>query len=226
MPLRTPSPRAVKAAAFSAAAFLDLEGGGRSVRRYERGDTIFTQGDACEHVLYIRSGGVKVSARSTAGQEAVVAVLGPRDFFGEGCLAGQPFRIGSAVAIGPSTILYVARETMARLLQRQHALSDRFISHMLTRNIRMEEDLIDQIFGAGEMRLARTLLQLAGYGTGDQPARTLPRIAEERLAEMAGTTRDRVRAFLKKFRKLGFIEYQGDFRVTINRSLLRVVLQD
>ena len=144
--------------------------------RYGRGDAIFTQGDPCQHVLYIWSGGVTVSARSRVGKEAVVAVLGTGDFFGEGCLAGQPLRNRSAVAIKPSAVVPVERRAMAGLLQHQHGLADRFISHVLTRNIRMEEDLLDQLFGAAETRLACTLLRMVRYGEADDPAWIVPRI--------------------------------------------------
>ena len=195
----------------------------RTLRRYASGDTIFTQGDDCAHVLYVRSGGVMVSALSKTGGAAVIAMLGPGDFFGEGCLAGQSSRMSTAVAIKSSIILCVARARMAALLHQQHTLSDRFISHVLTRNIRMQEDLTDQIFGADETRLARALLRLARYG-GDGAIRACPRIAEARLAEMAGTTTAAVRVGLERFRKRGFIEYGGDSRLTIRRSLLNVVL--
>ncbi len=194
--------------------------------RYGRGESIFTQGDACEDVLYIRSGGVKLSVLSKTGREAVVAMLGPGDFFGEGCLAGQPVRIGSATAITPSLIFGVGKEEMVRLLHEQHAMSDRFISHMLSRNIRIEEDLIDQLVGSSEKRLARTLLLLARYGKQDKAARVVPAISQETLAEMTGTTRARVNFFLNKFKRLGFIEYRGELPVKINNSLLSVVLHD
>jgi CRP-like cAMP-binding protein len=216
----------VKAPAFSAQAFLDSAGVARTVVQYGRGDAIFTQGDACEHVMYIQSGGVKLSVLSKAGREAVVAMLGPGEFFGEGCLAGQPFRMGSATAITPSAILLVSKERMARLLHRQHAMSDRFISHMLTRNIRIEEDLIDQLFNSSEKRLARTLLLLARYGKQEKPIRVVPQISQETLAEMIGTTRSRVNFFLNKFKKLGFIEYSGELPIKINSSLLSVVLHE
>ena len=206
-----------------ALAFLDAAAE-RTVVRYERGDTIFTQGDDCEHILYIRSGGVMVSALSKAGEQAVIAMLGPGDFLGEGCLAGQPSRPSTAVAVRPSVVFLLARERMAALLHRRHALSDQFISHVLTRNIRMQEDLTDQIFGAGETRLARTLLRMARYGDGGPPKSILPRIAESTLAELAGTTASRVRLCLERFKRLGFIAYQGGSGLTINRSLLSVVL--
>src|SRR5216683_6416827 len=154
--------------AFNAQAFLDSDGLSRQIVEYGRGEAIFTQGDPCEHVLYIQSGGVKLSVLSKTGREAVVAMLGPGDFFGEGCLAGQRFRMGSATAISPSAVLLVAKTQMVRLLHKQHAMSDRFISHMLARNIRIEEDLIDQLFNSSEKRLARTLLLLARYGKQDK----------------------------------------------------------
>ena len=211
---------------FDAQAFLDSAGVSRTVVRFLPGDVIFRQGDACTHVMYIQSGNVKLSVLSKAGREAVVAMLGPGDFFGEGCLAGQRVRMGSATATAASAILQVRRERMARLLHKQHAMSDRFISHMLARNIRIEEDLIDQLFNSSEKRLARTLLLLARYGKHETPSRAVPKISQETLAEMIGTTRSRVNFFLNKFKKLGFIEYSGDLPLTINHSLLSVVLHD
>ncbi len=207
-------------------AFLDSSGIAKTVISYGRGEAVFTQGDACEHVMYIQSGGVKLSVLSKTGREAVVAMLGPGDFFGEGCLAGQPIRMGSATAMVPSAILQVGKARMVRLLRKQHAMSDRFIAHMLARNIRIEEDLIDQLFNSSEKRLARALLLLARYGKQDQPARVVPKISQETLAEMVGTTRSRVNFFLNKFKKLGFIEYDGELPLKINSSLLSVVLHD
>ena len=212
--------------AFNAQAFLDSAGISKKIVEYGRGETIFTQGDPCEDVLYIQAGGVKLSVLSKTGREAVVAMIGPGDFFGEGCLAGQPLRMGSATAITPSGILFVAKDKMVRLLHKQHAMSDRFISHMLSRNIRIEEDLIDQLFNSSEKRLARTLLLLARYGKQDKPARMVPKVSQETLAEMVGTTRSRVNFFLNKFKKLGFIEYNGGLPLKINSSLLSVVLHD
>jgi CRP/FNR family transcriptional regulator, cyclic AMP receptor protein len=212
--------------AFNAQAFLHSAGVAKAIVQYGRGETIFTQGDVCEHVMYIQTGGVKLSVRSKTGREAVVAMLGPGDFFGEGCLAGQPLRMGSATAITPSTILLVGKTKMVELLHKQHAMSDRFISHVLGRNIRIEEDLIDQLFNSSEKRLARTLLLLARYGKQDKPVRVVPKISQETLAEMIGTTRSRVNFFLNKFKKLGFIEYNGDLPLKINSSLLSVVLHD
>jgi CRP-like cAMP-binding protein len=211
---------------FSAKALLEWAGGAGAIVRYGQGDAIFTEGDACQHVLYIWSGGVKVSAQSRVGKEAVVAVLGTGDFFGEGCLAGQLRRNRSAVAIKPSAVVPVEKRAMARLLQHQHGLADRFISHVLTRHVRMEEDLVDQLFGAGEMRLARTLLQMAPNGEADAPAWIVPAISAARLAELAGTTAARATVCLESFSTQGFIEYDDDGRLTIHRSLLTVVLRD
>jgi CRP/FNR family transcriptional regulator, cyclic AMP receptor protein len=211
---------------FNAQAFLDSTGVSRTIVQYARGEAIFSQGDVCGHVMYIQSGGVKLSVLSKSGREAVVAMLGPGDFFGEGCLAGQPFRMGSATAITPSAILRIRKDKMVGLLHGQHAMSDRFISHMLTRNIRIEEDLIDQLFNSSEKRLARALLLLARYGKQGRPVRLVPKISQETLAEMIGTTRSRVNFFLNKFKKLGFIEYNGELPLKINSSLLSVVLHD
>ena len=213
-------------APFNAQGYLESAGVAKTIARYGRGESIFAQGDLCDHVMYIQSGGVKLSVLSKNGREAVVAMLGPGDFFGEGCLAGQPLRMGSATAITPSAILLVGKQAMVRLLHRQRAMSDRFIAHMLARNIRIEEDLIDQLFNSSEKRLARALLLLARYGKVDKPVRVVPKISQETLAEMIGTTRSRVNFFLNKFKKLGFIEYDGDIPLKINSSLLSVVLHD
>jgi CRP/FNR family transcriptional regulator, cyclic AMP receptor protein len=212
--------------AFNAEAFLDSAGLPKRGVEYGRGETIFTQGDACGDVRYIQSGGVKLSVLSKTGREAVVAMLGPGDFFGEGCLAGQAVRMGSATAITPSVILRVGKGTMVRLLHQQRGMSDRFISHMLSRNVRIEEDLLDQLFNSNEKRLARALLRLARYGTQDRPARAVPRVSQETLADMIGTTRSRVNFFLNKFKRLGFIEYNGETPLKVNGSLLSVVLHD
>jgi CRP/FNR family transcriptional regulator, cyclic AMP receptor protein len=226
MKARKPSRAGRRSVVFNARAFLDSSGIEKTIVGFERGKTIFTQGDACEDVCYIQSGGVKLSVLSKGGREAVVAMLGPGDFFGEGCLARQPFRMSSAMAITPSVILFVAKKKMVRLLHQQHAMSDRFISHMLARNARIEEDLIDQLFNSNEKRLARTLLLLARYGNPDKPVRLVPKVSQEALAKMIGTTRSRVSFFLTKFKKLGFIEYNGEHPLKINSSLLNVVLHD
>jgi CRP/FNR family cyclic AMP-dependent transcriptional regulator len=211
---------------FDLQAFLESSGVARSVTPFARGQTVFAQGDPCEHVMYIRSGGIKLSVVSKSGREAVVAMLGPTEFFGEGCLAGQPLRMGSATAVTPSVVVLVPKADMVRLLRTQHAMSDRFIAHMLARNLRIEEDLIDQLFNSSEKRLARALLLLARYGKQDRPVRIVPRVSQETLAEMIGTTRSRVNFFLNKFKKLGFIEYDGELPLKINSSLLSVVLHD
>ena len=224
---RTPAIRPPNGvSAFSAEAFLKSAGVARRVARYGRDEAVFTQGDACDHVMYIQAGGIKLSVLSKTGREAVVAMLGPGDFFGEGCLAGQALRMGTATAITPSTILLVAKDKMVRLLHSEHGMSDRFISHMLARNIRIEEDLIDQLFNSSEKRLARALLLLARYGQPDRPVRLVPRISQETLAEMIGTTRSRVNFFLNKFKKLGFSEYDGELPLKVNSSLYSVVLHD
>ena len=209
---------------FNVQAFLDSAGGARRIVAYRRGEVIFSQGDACEDVMYLQKGGVKLSVISKAGREAIVAMLGPGDFFGEGCLAGQPARIATATTIASSAVLVVEKDAMVRLLHRQHAMSDRFISHVLTRNIRIEEDLIDQLFNSSEKRLARTLLLLARYGQQDVPQRVLPKMSQKTLAEMVGTTRSRVNFFMNKFKRLGFIEGNGEIK--INNSLLSVVLHE
>ena len=211
---------------FNAEAFLQSTGVAKRVTQYGRGEPVFVQGDPCEHVMYIQAGAIKLSVLSKSGREAVVAMLGPGDFFGEGGLAGQPFRMGSATTTTASTILFIEKQKMVRLLHKQHVMSDRFISHLLARNIRIEEDLIDQLFNSSEKRLARTLLLLARYGKQDKPVRAVPRLSQATLAEMIGTTRSRVNFFLNKFKKLGFIEYNGELPLKVNSSLLSVVLHD
>ena len=188
------------------------------------GATVFAQGGLANCVFYLESGGVKLTVVSSTGKEAVVALLGPGDFFGEGCLAGQPLRMSSAEAVAASRTLRVSKPEMIRLLHEHQAFSDRFLAHMLARNIRIEEDLVDQLFNSSEKRLARTLLLLARYGKEEVPARTLPRLSQETLAEMVGTTRSRVNFFMNKFRRLGLIEYNGGLKV--NSSLLSIVLPD
>jgi CRP/FNR family cyclic AMP-dependent transcriptional regulator len=209
---------------FNAQEFLDSAGIARKVTEFKKKETIFSQGDPCNNVLYIQKGGVRLSVVNKTGKEAVVAVLGPGDFLGEGCLASQPLRIGTATAISPTTALVIEKKEMIRVLHHEHEFSDRFISFMLARNIRIEEDLIDQLFNSSEKRLARTLLLLSRYGKEDRPQRVLPKVSQEMLAEMVGTTRSRVNFFMNKFRKLGFIKYNGGLQ--INTSLLSVVLHE
>jgi CRP-like cAMP-binding protein len=218
------SARLRKKRPFDVQAFLASNGLQRKIVDYPCGATIFTQGDACSHVLYIQKGTVKLSVLSKSGREAVVAMLGAGEFFGEGCLAGQPVRMGTARAVTDSTILLVDKHRMVRLLHRQRGLSDRFITHMLARNIRIEEDLIDQLFNSSEKRLARALLLLARYGKHDRPVRAVPKVSQETLAEMIGTTRSRVNFFMKKFQRMGFIDYKKG--LLVHDSLLTVVLGD
>jgi CRP/FNR family cyclic AMP-dependent transcriptional regulator len=209
---------------FDLHAFLESAGVSRRIVRFGRGAQVFAQGAQANSVFYLQRGGVKLSVLSLAGKEAVVALLEPGDFFGEGCLAGQTLRMGTAAAVVPTTVLRIPKLEMIRTLHEQPAFSDRFIAHMLARNIRIEEDLVDQLFNSSEKRLARTLLLLARYGKEDAPQRVLPMLSQETLAEMVGTTRSRVNFFMNKFRKLGFIDYNGGLK--IHSSLLSVVLHD
>jgi CRP-like cAMP-binding protein len=216
-------PAALPLAAFNLHEFLESAGLTRRITRFTRGAAVFSQGDAATDVFYLQQGSIKLSVLSRTGKEAVVAILGPGDFFGEGCLAGQPRRMATAHVLTPGTVLVVEKAEMLDLLHGQPELADRFLSHMLARNIRIEEDLIDQLFNSSEKRLARALLLLARYGTEDKPLR-VPKLSQETLAEMVGTTRSRINFFMNKFRDLGFIEYNGELKV--NRSLLTVVLHD
>jgi CRP/FNR family transcriptional regulator, cyclic AMP receptor protein len=213
-----------KKGVFDAEAFLNSAGVSRKVKGFRKNEIIFRQGDPSNNVLYIQKGTVKITVVNEVGKEAVVAVLGPGDFLGEGCLSGLPFHLGTATAITPTTALAIEKKEMIRVLHTEHALSDRFISYMLVRNIRIEEDLTDQLFNSSEKRLARTLLLLARYGKQGEVQKMLPKVTQEMLAEMIGTTRSRVNFFMNKFRKLGFIQYNGGLHV--NNSLLNVVLRD
>ena len=210
--------------AFDVHAYLESAGVTRRSMRFGPAATVFAQGGQANSVFYLQKGGVKLAVLSPSGKEAVVAMLGPGDFFGEGCLAGQPVRMSTAAAVMATTVLRIPKGEMIRLLHEHSEFSDRFIAHMLARNIRIEEDLVDQLFNSSEKRLARMLLLLARYGKGDVPQRTLPKLSQETLAEMVGTTRSRVNLFMNKFRKLGFIEYNGGLK--INSSLLSMVLHD
>jgi CRP/FNR family cyclic AMP-dependent transcriptional regulator len=209
---------------FEAQLFLESAGVRRRVVQYRKSEKVYTQGDAAASVMYVQNGGIKISVVNEAGKEAVVAILGPGDFFGEGCLAGQQIRMATATAIMPTAVLVVEKNEMARVLHAEHALSDRFMSYVLSRNIRVEEDLVDQLFNSSEKRLARTLLLLARYGKEPHPERTLPKVSQETLAEMIGTTRSRVNFFMNRFKKMGFIRYNGGLQV--HSSLLSVVLHD
>ena len=213
--------RSAKQPPFDLQAFLKSGGVAGRVVKHQSGAIIYSQGDPCDTVLYIQDGGVKLRVNSHAGKEAIVAMLGPGDFFGEGALAGQPLRMATAIATSASALLVVEKQQMIRLLHEQHALSDRFLAYILARNVRVEADLVDQLFNSSEKRLARTLLLLARYGKRDIPHRVLPKISQEMLAEMVGTTRSRVNFFMNKFRRLGFVEYNGVLKV--NSSLMSVV---
>jgi CRP-like cAMP-binding protein len=209
---------------FNAQAFLDSAGVAKKVRHFKKGEIIFSQGSPADSVMYIQEGAVKITALSAIGKEAIIVILHAGDFFGEGCMAGQPVRVGNATTITASTVLVIEKNEMVQVLHDQHELSDLFINFVLTRNIRIEEDLVDRLFNSTEKRLARTLLLLARYGKQEQPQRLLPKVSQETLAEMIGTTRTRVNLFMNKFKKLGFITYNGE--IEVNTSLLSVVLHD
>ncbi len=209
---------------FNPQVFLDTAGLSRKIAEFRRNESIYSQGDAASSVMYVQHGGVKLSVVNGSGKEAVVAMFGPTDFFGEGCMAGQTVRMGTATAITPTTVLIIEKDELLRVLHTEQELSDHFIRYMLAHNIRVEEDLVDQLFNSSEKRLARTLLLLARYGKADQPVRILPKVSQETLASMVGTTRSRVNFFMNKFRKLGFIEYNG--KIKVNKSLLTVVLHE
>ena len=208
---------------FDLTTFLDSAGVARRVIKYARSAVVFSQGDPAAHVFYIQKGSIKLAVLSRAGKEAVVGILGQGDFFGEGCLAGQPRRMATAAAMSAATVLAIEQPEMLRVLHAEPALADRFLAHMLARNIRVEEDLVDQLFNPTERRLARALLLLARYGT-DSEQLLLPKVSQETLAKIVGTTRSRVNFFMNKFRDLGFLEYDG--AITVHRSLLTVVLHD
>jgi CRP/FNR family cyclic AMP-dependent transcriptional regulator len=216
--------RSTRKPAFNAQAFLNSSGIARRIVEYRKSQKMYSQGDPATNVFYIQKGGIKLSVVNEVGKEAVFAILGPGDFFGEGCLAAQNLRMGTATAITPTTVLVIEKKEMIRVLHAEHAFSDRFVSYMLSRNIRIEEDLVDQLFNSSEKRLARTLLLLARYGKESQPDKVIAKISQETLAEMIGTTRGRVNFFMNKFKKLGFIKCNGGLHV--DSSLLSVVLHE
>ena len=211
-------------AAFDAQAFLNSADITKKVVTYKPLAVVFSQGDPSDSVMYIQKGAIRLSVLSQSGKEAIVATLGPGDFLGEGALAAQRVRMGTATAISTTTILILPKKQMIQLLHDEPEFSSRFIAFMLSRNIRIEEDLVDQLFNSSEKRLARTLLLLARYGMADKPQAVLPKLSQEMLAEMIGTTRSRVNFFMNKFRKLGFIEYNGGLK--IHTALLSIVLHD
>ena len=210
--------------AFDVPHFLESAGVARHTMECRKAQLIFRQGDAAASVMFIQAGGVKLSVLSTRGREAVVAILGPGQFIGEDALTGAPLRLGNATAMEASTLIVIEKDEMLRTLHERAQLSDQFIAHLLARNARVEADLVDQLFNSSEKRLARTLLLLARYGAPDGVNRVLPKMSQEVLADMVGTTRSRVNFFMNKFRKLGFIEYNGGIK--INTALLSVVLHD
>jgi len=223
--LRRPPPKVDSGSpSFDVQLFLDSAGLGRKLAKLRGKETVFTQGDPATNVMYIQEGGVKLTVVSATGKEAIVAILGTGDFLGEGCLAGQSIRTATATTTALTTLLVIEKHEVIRVLHEQPDFSDRFIAYTLARNARVEEDLIDQLFNSSEKRLARALLLLARYGAQDLPQKVIPNVSQEALAEMIGTTRTRVNLFMNKFRKLGFIQYDGEIHV--NKSLLGVVLSD
>jgi CRP/FNR family transcriptional regulator, cyclic AMP receptor protein len=208
---------------FNPQGYLESAGASRRILEFRSKQPIFFQGDAADSVVYLQKGSVKFTVVNESGREAVVAIFGPGDFLGEGVMAGQTLRMGTATAISLTTVLMIEKDEMIRVLHAQHELSDHFLACILARNNRIEADLIDQLCNSTEKRLARTLLLLAHYGGQDEPETVIPKMSQTMLAEMVGTTRSRVNLFMTKFRKLGFIEYDGVIKV--NKSLLTVVLR-
>jgi CRP-like cAMP-binding protein len=200
--------------------------GEKTAIEYGANHTIFSQGDPADSVFYLRKGKVELAVTSKRGKEAIVANLGPGEFFGEGCLAGQPLRIASATALTDCTLARIAKPLMARLLHERHGISELFVTHLLLRNIRFEGDLVDQLFNSSEKRLARILFLLAHFGKEGRSESVLPRVNQEHLAQMVGTARSRVSHFMKKFKKLGFVDYTGSGGLTVHSGLLSVVLHD
>jgi CRP/FNR family cyclic AMP-dependent transcriptional regulator len=211
-------------APFDVKAFLTKANGGKTIVSYRNNATIFVQGDPADAIFYIQKGKVKLTVVSKRGKEAVIALLGEGDFFGEGCLAGQPLRMATAVTLSNCSIMKLEKAGVVRLLREEPAFSEMFVAHLLSRNIKIEEDLVDQLFNSSEKRLARVLLLLANFGKEGRPEEVIPKMSQETLAEIVGTTRSRVSFFMNRFRKLGFIEYNGSLK--IHSSLLNVILHD
>ena len=209
---------------FDPTSFLAKADIGRTISRYRQDDIIYSQGLRADSVHYIQNGKVKISVVSEQGKEAIIAILGAGDFCGEGCLAGQPLRIATATALTESVVMRLEKAAIVRVIHEQPAFAERFISHLLARNIRVEEDLVDQLFNSSEKRLARVLLLLANFGKEGKPEPVIANISQAALADMIGTTRSRVSSFMNKFRKLGFIDYNG--RLEVHSSLLNVILHD
>ena len=209
---------------FDVGHYLTTAGVKKTLVSYRKAQAIFSQGEKSGSVFYLQSGTVKIAVTSSTGKEAVVALLRPGDFFGEGSIAGQPLRVSTATTMESSTVLRIEKQEMIRVIHEEHEFSDRFVAHMLKRNVRIEEDLVDQLFNSSEKRLARALLLVARYGDNEKPQKIVAQISQATLAEMVGTTRSRVSYFMNKFRKLGFIKYNGGLEV--HDSLLRVILRE
>jgi len=217
---------AKKRSKFDPKTFLSTIDGGRKIAAFPKKQTIFVQGDPSDAVFYIQKGKVKLTVVSTIGKEATIGILNEGDFFGEGCLTGQSLRLCCATAMTDCSVMRIGKDAMVEVLHREHAFSDMFVAYLLTRNIRYEEDLVDQLFNSSEKRLARILLLLAHFGKEGKPEVAIPKISQETLAEMVGTTRSRVSFFMNRFRKLGFIDYQTGDALQVHSSLLNIVLHD
>jgi CRP/FNR family transcriptional regulator, cyclic AMP receptor protein len=215
-----------KLSTFDPKTFLSTINGGRKIEPFRQKQTIFSQGDSSDTVFYIRDGKVKLTVVSQIGKEATIGILNKGDFFGEGCLTGQPLRLCSATAMTDCSVMKIDKKSMVEVLHQQHAFSDMFVAYLLTRNIRYEEDLVDQLFNSSEKRLARILLLLAHFGKDGKPETLIPKMSQEALAEMIGTTRSRVSFFMNRFRALGFIDYDGGSGLQVHSSLLNIVLHD
>jgi CRP/FNR family cyclic AMP-dependent transcriptional regulator len=222
----TPAVPANKISKFDPKTFLSTLDGGRKIAAFPKKRTIFAQGDPSDAVFYIQKGKVKLSVVAQSGKEATIAILNMGEFFGEGCLTGQPLRLCSATAMTDCSLMRIGKQAMIEVLHREHSFSDMFVAYLLRRNIRYEADLVDQLFNSSEKRLARVLLMLAHFGKDGKPEVAIPKISQEVLAEMVGTTRSRVSMFMNKFRKLGFIDYQTGDALQVHSSLLNIVLHD
>jgi CRP/FNR family cyclic AMP-dependent transcriptional regulator len=220
----TPVAAGNKRRKFDLKTFLSTIDGGRTIATAPKKQTIFVQGDSADSVFYLQKGKVRLTVVATSGKEATIGILNEGDFFGEGCLTGQPLRMCSATAMTDCTVMRIDKKSMMNVIHRERAFSDMFVAYLLTRNIRYEEDLVDQLFNSSEKRLARVLLLLAQFGKDGKPEAAIPKISQETLAEMVGTTRSRVNYFMNRFRKLGFVRYNGELEV--HSSLLNVVLHD
>ena len=222
----TPIAAAKKLDQFNSQTFLSTINGGRKIEAFSRKQTIFSQGDSSEAVFYIKEGKVKLTVVSKVGKEAMIGILNEGAFFGEGCLTGQRLRLCSATAMTNCSVMKIDKKSMIEVLHQEHEFSDLFVAYLLARNIRYEEDLVDQLFNSSEKRLARILLLLAHFGKDGKHETVIPKMSQETLAEMIGTTRSRVSFFMNRFRKLGFIDYEGGSGLQVHSSLLNIVLHD